>query len=520
MVVKVLPSHNEMTFNDKIKSKPNTGKTKNPQGSGDELLSSPNRILILGCLIYFTYSMSIAVDSQFLSLYYKSKGFDGTTLGVLYSLTPLTTFLTVPVWGMLTGAAGVEKLNCNGNNKSSIYEKDTNRPFQIICMNIVIATTSQISLAILDKPIYMMIAITVVGMFQSPAKPMLDGIIMDHMDDRSNFGKVRFFSILGSGFGTNMGGRLLTMVQNSVANDNLMVTANHSEKPVSGYFWDCMLKLSSGFNPLFFARFILTIPPIICIRQLQIAATTEIQNVKNSISNNGTKSIIDHHFKNDMENSTSILSISRDVAKHCFKDRNHFLFFLCILIAGASGGVSDAFSYPRYQEFGCSTTHMGQSRLISSCAGAMMFWYSGHVTRHLGIQNVLCLSMICAGVRFSLLKRMDHPHYIYLIDLIRSTTYGAFWSSSTIYASQIGPRSFQGTVLLLLNGIYNGIGRSAGAIFGGKFQAMLGTNNLFLCCARINYVFAFVMGILHNRESKSHSSSHNSWWQVAAKKGR
>jgi MFS family permease len=150
---------------------------------------------------------------------------------------------------------------------------------------------------------------------------------------------------------------------------------------------------------------------------------------------------------------------------------------------------------------------MGQSRLLSSCAGAVMFWYSGHVTRRMGIQNVLCLSMVCAGVRFSLLKRMDHPYYVYAVDLIRSITYGAFWSSSTIYASQIGPPSFRGTILLLLNGIYNGIGRSTGAILGGKYQAIFGTNNLFLCCSQINYALALVMGILFNCGSKSDSSN-------------
>lgn len=157
----------------------------------------------------------------------------------------------------------------------------------------------------------------------------------------------------------------------------------------------------------------------------------------------------------------------------------------------------------RYQESGCSTTHMGQSRLLSSCAGAVMFWFSGRVTKKLGVQNVLFLSMLCAGVRFSLLKRMDHPYYVYAVDFIRGATFGAFWSSSTLYASKIGPPSLRSSILLLLNGIYNGIGRSTGAVLGGRFQAVFGTNNLFLCCARINYALALVMGIWYNRARKN-----------------
>lgn len=218
-------------------------------------------------------------------------------------------------------------------------------------------------------------------------------------------------------------------------------------------------------------------------------------------------------FKREKENSRVF-----DVINHCFRDRNHLIFFLCIYIAGASGGVSDAFSYPRYQESGCSTTHMGQSRLLSSVAGAVMFWYSGRVTKQLGVQNVLVLSMVCAGTRFALLKRMDHPYYIYIIDFIRGTTYGAFWSSSTFYASQIGPPSLRNTILILLNGIYNGIGRSTGAIVGGKYQAVFGTNNLFLFCSWINCAVALVMGVLNYYRRKT--NSNNAEPAMAAKKNK
>ncbi len=132
-----------------------------------------------------------------------------------------------------------------------------------------------------------------------------------------------------------------------------------------------------------------------------------------------------------------------------------------------------------------------------------MFWFSGRVTRKLGVHNVLVLSMLCAGVRFSLLRRMDHPYYVYLVDFIRGATFGAFWSSSTLYAGKIGPPSLRSSVLLLLNGIYNGIGRSTGAILGGRFQAVFGTNDLFLYCATMNFALALVMGIWYNRQRKN-----------------
>lgn len=335
MASKVPTSQNETTRSDKMQSNLNNGHTNLPQKSEEISSSSSSKVLTLGCLIYFTYSVAISVDSQFLSLYYKSKGFGGTTVGMLYSITPLTAFLTIPIWGALTRVGGNEK-----NSSSSMNEKATTRPFQILCLNIIIATMGQVSLAILDKPIYMMIAITVAGIFSSPVKPMLDGILMDHLEDSSNVGRVRFFMILGSGVGTNLGGRLLELAQN-----NLLATGDDNEL---NNFWTFVSEFSSGFGLLFLARFILTIPTLICIRQLQNRATMNVKINKISKSNDATKpdlnTIGDKPSENGKKESISVLSVARDVAKHSFGDRNHLLFFICIYIAGFSGGVSDVFS--------------------------------------------------------------------------------------------------------------------------------------------------------------------------------
>ncbi len=338
MATEAPTSQNATSSDDKTQSKP-----KN--------LLGPNNPIVLGCLIYFTYSMSISVDSQFLSLYYKSKGFDGSTLGVLHSITPLTAFLTIPIWSVVTGKGAEGKDDTQGDKKDSRNAVAATRQSLILCANIAIATFGQFSLSLLDEPIYMMLAITVVGIFQSPAKPILDGILIDHMEDKNDFGKVRFFSILGSGFGTNLGGRLLSMVQESTSNDNAVATQFANQITGNSYLRDLMLKALSGFNLLFFARFILTIPPLIFIRQLQVAATMKMKRgeaysrkTNDALVAGEEKTIDSESSSTSQEASASVVSVTRDVMKHCFGDRNHLLFFLCIYIVGASGGVSDAFA--------------------------------------------------------------------------------------------------------------------------------------------------------------------------------
>jgi len=331
----------ELISDNKTKSEQEDEITNLSKTSDVRSSSSQNKILGIGCLIYFSYSVSIAIDSQFLSLYYESKGFEKATLGVLYSLTPLTTFLVVPIFAMMTaGVEGDESSNENKESKNGGNEKVATRLFQMICINIVGATISQISLATLNEPTFMMFSIIATGIFQSPVRPMLDGIFMEHLDNRGDFGKLRFFSILGSGVGTAAGGRLLTIIR---THDNFVLKSHQTKNFYNQHLLNFFVsKLSTGFNLLFFARLLLTIPPILFIFKLKNIVTKKIRSGGNSMSRNTQK--VDMKSKNQKKLFKSILSVARDVTKISFGNRDHLFFFVCIFIAGASGGVSDAFS--------------------------------------------------------------------------------------------------------------------------------------------------------------------------------
>lgn len=359
MTSKKLSHYNRVTFPDGVANKDTKdvrAETTSKNDSSSPPKTPDNKLFILGCLLYFTYYMSITVDSQFLSLYYKSKGFDGSTIGWLYSLTPLTTFLMVPVWSMLTAVEGDGK-HGSADSGTNINGNATKRQIQILYLSIFLATASQVSLAVLDTPMYMMIVIIIAGIFQSPAKPLLDGLMMDHLDDRSKFGKVRVFSNLGSGFGTTLGGWLLSMVKESILNDG------QDQKNIQNYLWN----MSSGFSLLFLARLILTIPPIFLINKLNTTASTKFNKGEISPSDTAEKQNSDKDSNPPSESKDrmigkqnsdkdsnppseskdrmiSMTSMARSAATHYFGDTKHFLFFTCVYIAGASGGVSDAFS--------------------------------------------------------------------------------------------------------------------------------------------------------------------------------
>lgn len=442
-----------------------------------------NRMFVLCCLVCFTYSLSIAVDSQFLSLYYKSKGLSGTTIGVLFSLAPMTSFLSVFIWSTVISKTGGEKNGVdndddNVNNKEKgphnniIWNATRISSYQILFFVISMAAIFQTSLVFLEKPTFMMISVILAGIFQSPTKSMLDNMIISSLNDRNDFGKIRLFGILGSGIGTKLGGVVLKM--NEIVTDDNNKDIHHQ-----------------NFDALFLTRLIMTVLPLIFIQLFQKNRSYMNKDNKNRFDDARIKEDEKPSDTSTNEDEGSI----RCVVNLCFKNPSHLLFFVAVFIQGTSGGVSDTFSYVRYQEAGCSTAEMGTSRVLSSIAGAIMFWYSGKMSRYFGIEKVFLFSFLLAGTRFHLLATMEHLHHLYIIDLIRSIVFGFFWSSSTLYASSIYSNSpnTRATALLLLNGIYSGAGRSSGSILGGKIQALFGINNLFLYWSYVNFCLAFLL---------------------------
>lgn len=64
-----------------------------------------DRALLPARVYYFLYYAAWAFLAPFLALYYKSLGFSGTQIGLLASITPLTTLFAAPFWGGIADAS-------------------------------------------------------------------------------------------------------------------------------------------------------------------------------------------------------------------------------------------------------------------------------------------------------------------------------------------------------------------------------------------------------------------------------
>jgi hypothetical protein len=130
-----------------------------------------------------------------------------------------------------------------------------------------------------------------------------------------------------------------------------------------------------------------------------------------------------------------------------FHNSDALLFFFLVFVVGISSGIIENFAYVRIREVGGNGKDMGLSRLVSSMAGAPMFWFSGPLTELLGADKVIVLSLCSYVVRFVIYASMRSPLQGLPAEAMRGVTFAAFWSTCTIYASRIAPPGMGATMV-------------------------------------------------------------------------
>ena len=192
-----------------------------------------------------------------------------------------------------------------------------------------------------------------------------------------------------------------------------------------------------------------------------------------------------------------------------FQNIDSALFICLVYVMGIAASIGHNFTYVRFREIGGTGTHMGTSRMCSSIGGAIMFWYSGTLSLWLGIDNVFICSLLTVVMRFAICAKMSDPRWGYLSELLRGLVFGLFWSSATIYASHVASEDARATMMQILHSVYNGLGRSTGALLGGKLQAKYGTVGLFENSA-IGVAFLAGVLILHKLRKRNVSGVEES----------
>lgn len=429
------------------------------------------RILMLIRLLFITYYGSLGSLLPYLPVYYHSLGHGGQVIGMLGAIKPFTTFLVAPFWGIVSDQSG--------------------SPFTVLYFTFIVSLVAQLLVAWKHNPTYIMVMVFVTAFVNAPVKSLLDSMVMSHLNDRSHYGRLRLWGQLGFGLGSSGVGILLSKSKHRPYHHN----AGHSVLEKLDNFWQSL----TGYKLLFLTYACLSIPTWICIRAFhklhdEKEREKAIESAAVAAQEGDVSETKEKEISSGVWNGISVL----------FHDSDAVLFFFLVFVVGVSSGIIENFAYVRIREVGGTGKDMGLSRLVSSIAGAPMFWFSGPLTEMLGADRVIVLSLISYVARFVIYAMMRNPLQGLPAEALRGVTFAAFWSTCTIYASRIAPPGLGATMLMFLNAMYGGLGQSLGAIVGGKLQSKFGTVQTFLYSGVCDLCFVvLVIGYLRIRKESN-----------------
>jgi len=444
----------------------------------------------------------------YLPVYFHSLGHAGTAIGILGAVKPLTTFLVAPLWGIMSDRSG--------NHVATLqFTFVTSLIFQLL-----VGVNSNLK--------YLIMIVFVTALLNAPVKSLIDSIVMSKLtsdEDRHQFGRMRLWGQIGFGVGSSLVGSLLSIFPSN---------SNHNESPsaavavtpteptlekvvhtievgievasetdaaaetgaiLTGKANSALIEMTrellgktrplKGYEWAFLTHAVLSIPVYFCIRAFR--PETTLQTTKNGRNNEVTE-----------RKTTNIMDGLRILSKNS----DALIFFFLVFVIGTSSGCIENFAYVRIGEVGGTGHNMGICRLISSLAGAPMFWFSGPLTEALGVDVVLVLSLLAYVIRFLNYAFMKHPYHALLAEALRGITFAAFWSSGSMYAHKISPPGMSATMLLIMNAMYGGLGQSLGAVIGGKLQSNFGTVKTFIYSGIFDFCFvgALVTYLLSKKE--------------------
>jgi MFS family permease len=361
-------------------------------------------------LLFTAYFGSLGALHPFLPLYFNSLNLGGELIGILGAISQFTQFLVAPLWGIL--------LDKTGN------------AFAILYATFLMSVLLQLLVCYYTDPIAITILVFFTAAFRAPVKPLLDSIVMDNLSDSSHYGRMRLFGQVGFGLGTGAVGFLIKSSNQQSIEFEATTASTLWEHTKGG--WQRLLY--DGFKLPFLCHAILAVPSFFCIRafhkmhQEKETKKTETE-CGDAIPNN--------------ENDPSI----RDGIAALLSSTEAMIFFSMVFAVGCSSGAIENFCYVRMVEMGLSSKQLGVSRMVSSVAGAPMFWFSGQLNKRLGSETVIILTLLSFAARFILYALMKNAWYGYAAEALRGITFAAYWSTAVIQANRVAPRGLGATMV-------------------------------------------------------------------------
>ena len=133
-------------------------------------------------------------------------------------------------------------------------------------------------------------------------------------------------------------------------------------------------------------------------------------------------------------------------------------FLLLVFVLGFSFGIIGTFLFLYLEELGGLYTLMGLTLTVTCISEIPVFFFSGHLIRFFGHNNVLYITLLCYAVRFMGYSFLRNPWVVVPLELLHGVTYGAAWATCSGYASVCAPPGMAANLQSLFSVTHMGLG--------------------------------------------------------------
>lgn len=348
---------------------------------------------------YFLYFGIMGAFLPYFNLYCYQIGFSGSQIGNLSAARQVTMILFPLIWGLLA-----DRFNAR-------------RPIYILC-SFASAVIWAFLLITADFR-WMLLIVTVYGIFYAPLIPFLEAFTMDLLKGRKkSYGRMRLWGSIA----------FISMVL--------------------GLGW-------------FIDRFSIAIILSVILAGSLLQALTSL-----GISNTGP---------------VNTMPFSKG-ARYLFK-RRFIIFILSAFLMLLSHGAYYGFFSIHLQNLGYSTTFISLCWALASTAEIGVMLFSSSIFKKFSLKGVLIFSFAAATARWIMLYMFDGAEAILLSQISHAVTYGTFHMASILYVDHLIPKEVKTLGQGINNALTYGLGLMVGFYISGNLYENLGTPLLFALSA-------------------------------------
>ena len=398
----------------------------------EEPLSS-RKLLFYRC-IYFLNGLSGATWGRFAVVFYNEiKQMSPQQIGFLQGVTPLLSFVTMPIWGYLSDWL---------QSKKRIY-----------LLTKVFSTISLLSLALPQVTGFQQVAVCVVFMAMFRSSGVLDAHVLDFLGDkhRGMYGSIRIWNSLSWGLGC---------VAMGILTDTVGFEANFI---LYGAMMTTMILVTAWGFP--------------AKTKAEEARYEEMQRKSLESANPAS--------------SRPQLALLFKALCHV----NVIFWLVQVAVIGAGMALVDSFLFVFLQNNLSATTSLcGYTVGVTVLFCLPIFHWSQFLLQRVGHDLLFIIAMVAYSTRvigYSMLTPST-VHWVLALEVLHGFTFASVWIASVDFSAAVAPKEWSTTVQAILSSSLFCVGGGIGPIVGGWVVEVYGSVIMFRYAGLI---MGIIMGI-------------------------